>query len=1447
MKKLFRISAAIVAALVSLAACQKANEVENQAPKLTHSVKFTTDLSTKTSYVIEETEVKYKWENEDLNRLHVYEDGVEGTIDVEGSAIDKNYVMLTVNFEGSGEGVHTYTANLNEGIVKSNQVADGKYDSDSDVLVAKPVSSDEIVEDYYTFRFRRPVAITELKLKNLKAEEKVSKVTIVSDAVHPLVGTYTQSETDAADGTWDEKSNKIVVTFGTEQDGETPKTKTVESDGSLIVPIVSMPVEGASVKVLVETESGLKYRKVTSPALTLVENNVMVQGIGLTQITEAEHAEDGWYLVTDANELFDGDEIRIACPEKGMIAGEFAVVSEETKEYLTANTATFTPDTFEKLTGVDSENRPNTFTLAENYGSFALVNSNGKLGTTGAKKMSYDDGLTVYGGVTEWTIAIADKLATISTGDDYGRILYNHNSGNNSRFLNYAFSTSTTTSMLLPHLYKKYGDAQDPIIKTKRTASFNPATATVTINADDNVFPELSFDPADATDGEQSWTSSNTEVATVDNEGNVTLLKDGTTTITVQIAESETYQPCNASYELTVKPAEVQGVDYLDLAFTNVTSTSYTDWENTCTGSGNTYAGNSTKFKSDDKNNSDGIDAIQLRTTNSNSGIVVTNSASNQVARKITVDWNSGTASGRTIDIYGKSSAYTAASDLYPNVTQGTKLGSIVNGTSTELTITGDYEYIGIRSNSSALYLNWIKIQWEDAKPEYEACFKDAGGTVVTEVNATVGEVFTAPTLYKGATPSFADAYESSNPDVAEVSNTGVVTLHKKGDAIITATLNGDETHRKTEVPYTIHVANVLSSIEITTEPTKKSYYVGDEADYSGIAVTANYNDNTSAEIAADKLNFSGFDSSEAVAEQAITVSYTENDVTKTASYNVEIKAATTLYDIDVTAAADANGNSVTVEGSKEKAEEGDEITLNVNLATGYKLTSLKINEAEHSADVVEGKYTFSMPAEAVTVTASFDNHYNVVLGSATNGSFTVNGESTSPVSIVYGTTVNLVATPATGYVFKTWTVEGATVASATAATTTFTMPAGNVTVGATFAIELPKTTVEFSSLGYSTWGKDAAFSGETNNEVTQTKNHVTFTYTRNTGSCYANTTSIRFYKDNNLTFSVPTGCQIVSIEWGGSNWKTDVTTNKETCNCTLSGLSWSGEATSVTFSRPSSATNYVTLSSVTVKYTGTPEGGDTPTKLSIPAGLTWTEGNKTLSWTNTNTSNGMYGTDYKYQYRIGSDGSWTNATSPTTAVLTITETKTVYVKAVALNTTDYSDSDETSGTSCTISGGGQGGGTAKYVKVTSSADLTDGTYLIVYEKSSTEARIFNGLDAANDYVEATITNSEIASSNSVDAVTVTISAMTGGYSIKIDDGDKKGNYISGKSNSNSIQYGKTEIANEITFSSGLATILSNSTSLRYNSMSGNDRFRYYKTTTTGNNYIYPALYKKVN
>ena len=112
--------------------------------------------------------------------------------------------------------------------------------------------------------------------------------------------------------------------------------------------------------------------------------------------------------------------------------------------------------------------------------------------------------------------------------------------------------------------------------------------------------------------------------------------------------------------------------------------------------------------------------SIQLRSNNNNSGIVTTTSGGR--ATKVVVEWNSSTSNGRSLDIYGKNTAYSAATDLYNNSNQGTKLGSIVYGTSTELTITGDYAYIGLRSSSGAMYISKITITWDNSTNYSTTC-----------------------------------------------------------------------------------------------------------------------------------------------------------------------------------------------------------------------------------------------------------------------------------------------------------------------------------------------------------------------------------------------------------------------------------------------------------------------------------------------------------------------------------------------------------------------------------------------------------------------------------------------------------------------------------------------------------------------------------------------------
>lgn len=173
----------------------------------------------------------------------------------------------------------------------------------------------------------------------------------------------------------------------------------------------------------------------------------------------------------------------------------------------------------------------------------------------------------------------------------------------------------------------------------------------------------------------------------------------GTYTVTVSYTEKGVTK--TASYTLTVIVPTGGGTDILNQAFTGISGSSYTDFSGKVGTSGAVYAGQCAG-----SNNS-----IQLRSKNSNCGIITTGTGGK--AKKVTVTWESHTVEGRTLNIYGKNTAYSSASDLYDEAKQGTLLGSVTCGTSTEVTISGDYTYIGFRSDADAMYLSEVKIVWE--------------------------------------------------------------------------------------------------------------------------------------------------------------------------------------------------------------------------------------------------------------------------------------------------------------------------------------------------------------------------------------------------------------------------------------------------------------------------------------------------------------------------------------------------------------------------------------------------------------------------------------------------------------------------------------------------------------------------------------------------------------
>ena len=134
------------------------------------------------------------------------------------------------------------------------------------------------------------------------------------------------------------------------------------------------------------------------------------------------------------------------------------------------------------------------------------------------------------------------------------------------------------------------------------------------------------------------------------------------------------------------------------------------------------------------------------------------------------------------------------------------------------------------------------------------------------------------------------------------------------------------------------------------------------------------------------------------------------------------------------------------------------------------------------------------------------------------------------------------------------------------------------------------------------------------------------------------------------------------------------------------------------------------------------------------------------------------------------------------------------------------------------------------FVKITSMNDLeSGGTYLIVYENGS---KAFNGalttLDVAENNISVTISDHKIEATQTVMASTFTITAKTGGYSVKSASGKYIGNANQSSNGLSSLDSDSYTNIIEFQTSTGNVFIKCNSTRLNFNPQAGQSRFRYY-------------------
>ena len=169
--------------------------------------------------------------------------------------------------------------------------------------------------------------------------------------------------------------------------------------------------------------------------------------------------------------------------------------------------------------------------------------------------------------------------------------------------------------------------------------------------------------------------------------------------------------------------------------------------------------------------------------------------------------------------------------------------------------------------------------------------------------------------------------------------------------------------------------------------------------------------------------------------------------------FNLTIPALpSSAYSLTMAVNPAGTGNATDVTNASPYAA-GVQVNIKAVPAAGYRFINWTA-PAGSFANASSATTTFTMPSQAVTVTANFElgAEYTLTMaGSPIMGGTAYDVTGASPY--MQGEVVSIQAVASSGYQFVGWTAPAGSLANAYAPATTFTMPAQNVVVTATFQV----------------------------------------------------------------------------------------------------------------------------------------------------------------------------------------------------------------------------------------------------------------------------------------------------------------------------------------------------------------------------------------------------------
>ena len=299
-----------------------------------------------------------------------------------------------------------------------------------------------------------------------------------------------------------------------------------------------------------------------------------------------------------------------------------------------------------------------------------------------------------------------------------------------------------------------------------------------------------SSDATTASDATITYSSSDTEVATINQEGLVTLVAGGTTVIKAEVAETETFNAASVEYTLTVIDMATAKIFTKISSIDELTDGKYVIAYGTAFAMNNTNAGNF--FRSTNISTVDGsiinpdnsivwdIKTTEIGSTISNGDVFVYCSGEKNVQAKSWAD--------------GDNKFYWAFTE-----SNGEFITKSV-GSSTELYLKYNATYPRFTTYESGQE-DLTLYRLNDGKQDVKVTFNEVSGN--KELFFAEGLTYNSAAT---ATPEKPITYSSSDQEVATISTEGLVTIVGPGTTIIKATTEADDTYREGIAQYTLTV-----------------------------------------------------------------------------------------------------------------------------------------------------------------------------------------------------------------------------------------------------------------------------------------------------------------------------------------------------------------------------------------------------------------------------------------------------------------------------------------------------------------------------------------------------------------------------------------------------------------------------------------------------------------